>query len=38
VITKSNLPDDLTHRIVLAKRGQLADEDDFFDDEDDEDD
>ncbi|MFP6704409.1 MAG: type IV pilus twitching motility protein PilT, partial [Planctomycetaceae bacterium] len=38
VITKSNLPDDLTHRIVLAKKGQLSDDDDdFFDDEDDDD-
>jgi len=33
VITKSNLPDDLTHRIVLAKKGQLSDDDDFFDEE-----
>ena len=37
VITKSNLPDDLTHRIVLAEKGQMADDDDFFDDEDDDD-
>ncbi len=37
VITKSNLPDDLTHRIVLAKKGQLSDDDDFFDDEEDDD-
>jgi len=35
VITKSNLPDDLTHRIVLAKKGQLDDDDDFDDEEDD---
>ena len=33
VITKSNLPDDLTHRIVLAEKGQMADDDDFFDDD-----
>ena len=38
VVTKSNLPDDLTHRIVLAKRGQLADDDEFFDDEEEQDD
>ena len=38
VITKSNLPDDLTHRIVLAKKGQASDDDDFFEDEDDDDD
>ena len=37
VITKSNLPDDLTHRIVLAKKGQLSDDDEFFDDEEDDD-
>jgi hypothetical protein len=29
------LPDDLTHRIVLAEKGQMTDDDDFFDDEDD---
>ena len=38
VVTKSNLPDDLTHRIVLAKRGQLDDDDEFFDDEEEQDD
>ena len=38
VILKSNLPDDLTHRIVLAKKGQLSDDDDFFDEEEDDDD
>ena len=38
VVTKSNLPDDLTHRIVLAKKGQLADDDEFFDDEEEQDD
>ena len=38
VITKSNLPDDLTHRIVLAKKGQLSDDDEFFDDEEEDDD
>ncbi len=37
VITKSNLPDDLTHRIVLAKKGQLSNDDEFFDDEEDDD-
>ncbi len=38
VIFKSNLPDDLTHRINLAKKGQMSDEDDFFDEEDENDD
>ena len=38
VVTKSNLPDDLTHRIVLAKQGQLDDDDEFFDDEEEQDD
>ena len=38
VVTKSNLPDDLTHRIVLAKKGQLDDDDEFFDDEEEQDD
>ena len=38
VVTKSNLPDDLTHRIVLAKRGQLDDDNEFFDDEEEQDD
>ena len=35
VVMKSNLPDDLTHRINMAKKGLLDDEDDDFDDEDD---
>jgi len=38
VVTKSNLPDELVHRIVLAKKGQASDDDDFFEDEDDDDD
>ncbi len=39
VILKSNLPDELTHRINLAKKGEMSDDDDeFFDDEDDDDD
>ena len=39
VILKSNLPDELTHRINLAKKGEMSDDDDdFFEDEDDDDD
>ena len=39
VILKSNLPDELTHRINLAKKGEMSDDDDeFFDDDDDDDD
>ena len=38
VIMKSNLPDELVHRINLAKKGQMSDEDEFFDDDEDEDD
>ena len=38
VILKSNLPDELTHRINLAKKGEMSDDDEFFDDEDEDDD
>ena len=38
VIMKSNLPDELVHRINLAKKGQMSDDDEFFDDDEDEDD
>ena len=39
VILKSTLPDELTHRINLAKKGEMSDDDDdFFEDEDDDDD
>ena len=34
VIMKSNLPDELVHRINLAKKGQMSDDDEFEDDED----
>ena len=37
VIMKSNLPDELVHRINLAKKGQMSDDDEFFDDDEDED-
>ena len=37
VIMKSNLPDELVHRINLAKTGQMADDDEVFDDDEDED-
>ena len=38
VIMKSNLPDELVHRINLAKKGQMSDDAEFFDDDEDEDD
>ena len=38
VIMKSNLPDELVHRINLAKKGQMSADDEFFDDDEDEDD
>jgi twitching motility protein PilT len=38
VILKSNLPDELVHRINLAKKGEMSDDDEFFDDEDEDDD
>ena len=38
VIMKSNLPDELVHRINLAKKGEMSDDDEFFDDEDEDDD
>ena len=34
---KSNLPDELVHRINLAKKGQMSDDDEFEDDEDEDD-
>ena len=37
VIMKSNLPDELVHRINLAKKGQMSDDDEFEDDEDEDD-
>ena len=38
VIMKSNLPDELVHRINLAKKGEMSDDDDeFFEDEDEDD-
>ena len=37
VILKSNLPDELVHRINLAKKGEMSDDDEFFDDEDEDD-
>ena len=38
VILKSNLPDELVHRINLAKKGEMSDDDDeFFEDEDEDD-
>ena len=38
VILKSNLPDELRHKINLAKKGEMSDDDEFFDDEDEDDD
>ena len=35
VVMKCNLPDDLTHRINMAKKGLLDDEEEDFDDDDD---
>ena len=37
VILKSNLPDELVHRINLAKKGEMSDDDEFFEDEDEDD-
>ena len=37
VIMKSNLPDELVHRINLAKKGQMSDDDDEFEDDDEDD-
>ena len=34
VILKSNLPDELRHKINLAKKGEMSDDDEFFDDDD----
>ena len=34
VIMKSNLPDELVHRINLAKKGEMSDDDDEFEDDD----
>jgi len=38
VILKSNLPDELRHKINLAKKGEMSDDDEFFDDDDEDDD
>ncbi len=38
VILKSNLPDELTHKIMLAEKGQIEDDEAFDDDDDDDDD
>ena len=38
VVTKSNLPDELTHKISLHKKGQLEADETFDDDDDDDDD
>lgn len=37
VIMKSNLPDELVHRINLAKKGEMSDDDDEFEDDDEDD-